>query len=93
MRCRRFQRHLGGPHYCGRDEVKRAVRETSARCRLQNLREFQHTGPVQYKQSGLIDHIAVSEPLAELVGAPEIWQRKRSGGETVSGVAVGLYDR
>ena len=85
--------NLGGPHYYGANEGKDAVCRTFRECDLLTLTNFKKTGPAQYGEFGLIDHIAISESFAELVGVPDIWQRENYRGEVMSdhcGVSVEL---
>ena len=86
-----FNVNLGGPHYYGRKEDIEAVRSTLSDRRLTALTGFERTGPTQLKRFGLIDHIAVSDPLAAFARSPSVWQRENARGETMSdhcGVAV-----
>lgn len=86
-----FNVNLGGPHYYGKDESKDAIRKSLGEQDLFVLTDFDHTGPAQFEEFGLIDHIAVSELLAERAGSAEIWQRDNERGETMSdhcGVAI-----
>jgi len=86
-----FNVNLGGPHYYGKDESKDAVRKRLGDQELVTLTDFDHTGPVQFGEFGLIDHIAVSVQLAKRACSVDVWQRENEQGETMSdhcGVAI-----
>jgi endonuclease/exonuclease/phosphatase family metal-dependent hydrolase len=83
--------NLGGPHYYGKNEDKEAVAETLSNSGLTALTDFAHTGPAQFEEFGLIDHIAISDPFVKCAESPEFWQRENVRNETMSdhcGVAV-----
>ena len=88
-----FNVNLGGPHYYGANESKRAVHNTLNEFGLVAVTNFERTGPVQFGKFGLIDHIAISKAFVQRIAPPEVWQRQNYRGEVMSdhcGVAVAL---